>query len=95
LVEVDVCADDAPLSALVDEEVFVDACEFAVPEPDPSLLEFVDEEVEVEACEAGAVEPDWAAVEPPAEVEAVVPVLVCADEPPDVPWLSLDVVVPV
>jgi hypothetical protein len=97
LVEVDVCADEVsglPLPAPVEADVVVAVCEFAVPEPGPSLVELVDEVVEVEACAAGSVEPDWAAVEPPAEVEEVVPVVACADEPPEGDWLPVDVVVP-
>ncbi len=61
LVEVDVCAADlpgSPLPALVEDDVVVDVCAPAVPDPEPSLVEFVDDEVDVEACAAGAVEPD-------------------------------------
>jgi hypothetical protein len=61
LVEVDVFAEDvpgSPLPALVEDDVVVDVCAPAVPDPAPSLVEFVDEEVDVEACAAGLVEPD-------------------------------------
>ena len=73
----------------------VDVCAPAVPDPEPSLVAFVDEEVDVEACAAGVVEPDGSAAEPPAEVEEEVPVVVCADAPPEAAWLPDVVVVPV
>lgn len=79
--------------AAVDE--LVDVCELALPVPDPSLVELVDELVEVEAWEEGELDPAAAPVEPPAEVDELVPVDACADEPPLAAWLPVDVVVPV
>jgi hypothetical protein len=61
LLEVDVCAayvPGSPLPAFAEDDVEVDVCALAPPDPEPSLVEFVDEEVDVEACASGAFEPD-------------------------------------
>ncbi len=92
LVDVDVCADEAPPLALADVDELVDVCELAFPEPEPPPVELVDELVDVEACEEGEVD---APVELPADVDELVPVLACEDEPPLAAWVPVDVVVPV
>jgi hypothetical protein len=126
-VDVEFCAAAAPdpllpFAEFADDEVVVDVCALAAGEP--ALLEFAEDEVDVDVCadelpapESPAAVLAFADVEVevcapgdegvgvvtaagfvavlPAVVAEVVPVVVCAVEPPDPAWVPVEVVVPV